>query len=178
MYRLLSFKKDWQVTLNVSLDVKNDLVWWLKALDHWNRKVLKASAPDWVTLETDESLEGWRSRLADGDGRQKYAQGFWNSGMGQKHSNEGESIAVLLSLKTFVKDLSGKSVWIHKYSGRSESKPHKISYQHLILHGPKSDTGKSNAFERKKELRCRSAIPLFEQIRMDDTPAIRANTNG
>ena len=112
MYRLLSFKKDWQVTLNVSLYVKNDLVWWLEALDHWNGKVLKALAPDWVTLETDESLEGWRSRLADGDGRQKYAQGFRNSGMGQKHSNEGEIIAVLLSLKTFDKDLSGKSVLI------------------------------------------------------------------
>ena len=156
VYRLLSFKKDWQATLNVSLDVKNDLVWWLKALDHWNGKVLKALALEWVTLETDESLEGWRSRLADGDGRQKYAQGFWNSGMG------------LLSLKTFDKDLSGKSVLqrehggLHKYAGRSESKPHKCSYQHLVLHGPKSDTGKSKAFKRKKGLRCRSAIPLFE----------------
>ena len=78
VYRLLSFKRHWQATLNVSLDVKNDLVWWLEALDHWNGKVLEALAPEWVTLETDESLEGWRSRLADGDGRQKYAQGFWN----------------------------------------------------------------------------------------------------
>ena len=58
---------------------------------------------------------------------------------------------------------------LHQYAGRSESKPHKCSYQHLILHGPKSDTGKSKAFEWEQELRCRSAIPLFEQIRMDDT---------
>ena len=112
VYRLLSLKKDWQATLNVSLDVKNDLVWWLEALDHWNGKVLKALAPEWVTLETDASLEGWGSRLTDGDGCQKYAQGFWSSGMRQKHSNEREITAVLLSLKSFVKDVSGKSVLI------------------------------------------------------------------
>ena len=42
----------------------------------------------------------------------KLVQGFWSSEMRQRHANEQEMTAILLSLETVAKDLSGKSVFI------------------------------------------------------------------
>ena len=42
VHRLLSLKKDWQAPLNVSIDVKNGLVWWLEAFRPLERKSLKS----------------------------------------------------------------------------------------------------------------------------------------
>lgn len=112
VYRLLATKSTWQDILILSVPVCTDLEWWLEALDNWNGRSFSSFASTWVTLETDASLEGWGSRLTNEDGLQKLAQGFWSSEMRQRHSNEREMMAVLLSLKTFVKELSGKAVLI------------------------------------------------------------------
>lgn len=111
-YRLLGTKSSWQEILPLTPNVQNDLAWWLDALDHWNGKSVSSSLTEWVTLETDASLEGWGSRLTDSQGIVKYAQGFWSLNMRQKHSNLREMTAVFLSLKTFINELSGKSVLI------------------------------------------------------------------
>ena len=112
VYRLLSSRKDWKSRLIINDNVKKDLIWWLESLDHWNGKAFKSVATEWLTLETDASLEGWGSRLTDAFGHQKHAQGFWSTKMRQKHSNEREITAVLLSLKTFVTELTNKSVLV------------------------------------------------------------------
>ena len=169
MYRLLSLKKDWQDTLSISPSVKGDLVWWLEDLDHWIGRVFKSLAPEWVPLETDASLKGWGSRLTNGTEQQKLAQGFWSSEMRQRHSSERETTATLLSLETFAKDLSGKSVLIisenvSSMAGRSERKPHKYGYQNLVAYSTESDRGKTMTLKWEQELCRRPAIPLFQQI--------------
>ena len=170
VYRLLSLKKDWQATLNVSLDVKNDLV-----------------AGSFRPLER-KSLKSLSSRMGDsgnrciprGLGKQTYGwrltpevcTGFLEFRNETKALERERNYCRTPQFKDFcersVRQISFDSIrqrehgGLHQYAGRSESKPHKCSYQH-------SDTGKSKAFEGEQELRCRSAIPLFEQIRMDDT---------
>ncbi|GFR97329.1 Pol polyprotein [Elysia marginata] len=116
VYRLLSLKKSWQDRLSITDNVQKDLIWWLESLDHWNGRAFKSVATEWLTLEVDASLEGWGSRLTDVSGHQKHAQGFWSSEMRQKHPNEREITAVLLSLKTFVteKDLKSNSLRLQR----------------------------------------------------------------
>ena len=112
VYRLLATKKDWRDKLCLSGAVCQDLGWWLEALNNWNGKAFTSVAPVWVTIETDASQEGWGARLTDNTGIQTEAQGFWNSGMSRKHSNEREMTAVFLSLKSFIKQVAGKSILV------------------------------------------------------------------
>ena len=112
VYRLLGTKKDWKDTLYISKAVQHDLNWWLEALSNWNGKAFSSLTPEWVTIETDASLEGWGASLTDNLGMKKQAQGFWSPNMRQKHSNEREMTAVFLGLKTFLKEVTGKSVLI------------------------------------------------------------------
>lgn len=109
VFRLLASKQSWKDKLILTNSVQKDLSWWLEALNHWNGRAYSSLPPTWVTMETDASREGWGGRLVGG--HQK-AQGFWNSNMRLKHSNEREMTAVFMTLKTFLKEIKNKSVLI------------------------------------------------------------------
>ena len=112
VYRLLARKRDWKDSLLLTEPVVGDLNWWLEALQFWNGRAFKSGSSEWVTIESDASMEGWGIRFIDSSGSQQQAQGFWNKNMSMKHSNIRELTAIFLGLKTFRKTLKGKNILV------------------------------------------------------------------
>jgi hypothetical protein len=101
-------KWEWNYLVPLSKQVKLDAAWLLRNLDIYNgRSAWKPSLIEVVT--TDASLTGWGAHWRD-----KTAGGNWSVEWEQKGFNQQiarkELMAIYLALKTFAKDLQGKSI--------------------------------------------------------------------
>ena len=113
LYKLVDaanrMKWEWNHQLQLTAQVKNDAQWLLDNLDRFNGR--SAWKPSLVqVLNTDASMTGWGATLNQGE----RAGGNWTTnwemkGMNQ-HISRKELMAVYLGLKTFQRELQGKSV--------------------------------------------------------------------
>ena len=106
LYRLLSSRQSWSDTLQLDNSSINDLNWWVSALDNWNGKPIIKKSID-LQIVTDASDSGWGG-VCNG----KEAAGPWTKSIRFKSINYRELLAVFLTLKTFVGELSNKCVQI------------------------------------------------------------------
>ena len=93
LYRLLSLKKTWQDKLVLDQASREDLIWWLEALDGWNGKHLKKTQENTIQITTDASGYSWGGSIV-GEPTQK-AQGYWDYHTQFLSSNTKEMLAVL-----------------------------------------------------------------------------------
>ena len=110
LYRLLSLKKTWQEKLMLDQASREDLIWWLEALNGWNGKHLKKMQENTIQITTDASGYSWGGSIV-GEPAQK-AQGYWDFHTQFLSSNTKEILAVLLTLKSLCPLLKNKSVQI------------------------------------------------------------------
>jgi hypothetical protein len=106
VYRVLASKKTWYDMLTLTTPAREDLKWWLNALNNWNNRSLR-KRPVEVQICTDASSSGWGAWLQD-----RQAAGFWNKRLRDMPSNYRELTAVLMALHSFMTVLKGKSVQI------------------------------------------------------------------
>ncbi len=95
---------DLEVRMRLSLGARSDLEWWLSALRQWNGSQAVPLPTDSV-LTTDASSSGWGATYLG-----LKARGDWSQSMARQYSNVRELSAVLLSLRAFRAQLSGRSV--------------------------------------------------------------------
>lgn len=106
IYRLLKSRNTWQDILDLDNPTREDLNWWLSALQSWNGRAVLHRQID-HQISTDASSMGWGAKL---DTLQ--AQGLWNMRLAYKHSNYRELMAILLALHSFLPELVNKTVQI------------------------------------------------------------------
>ena len=109
LFRLLKTKKSWQDKLILDNPTIKDLLWWLPALDKWNGRAFKKSPPDLIQLTTDASGRSWGGMIINSPYK---AQGFWDQETAHLHSNAKELLAVLLTIKSLLHFLKGKSIQV------------------------------------------------------------------
>ena len=106
IYRLLSTRLSWDSYLVLNDLCRNELLWWLNAIDDWNCKIIEPKNID-LQLETDASHTGWGARIG-----QLEAKGDWNTRLTWKSSNYRELLAILLALISFKTVIRGKCVQV------------------------------------------------------------------
>ena len=107
VYRLLKTKCLWQDKLILDTPTITDLLWWLEALDGWNGRAFKKQTPELMQLTTDASGRSWGGTIVNTPHK---AQGFWDRETYQLHSNAKEMLAVLLTLRSLLHIVKGKSI--------------------------------------------------------------------
>ena len=96
--------QDYESTLTLSANSREELMWWDSQMIKWNGKTVISAEPD-LTIESDASNQGWGASCQGTS-----TGGPWSiQEMGQ-HINCLELLAATLALKTFVKDKKGVSV--------------------------------------------------------------------
>ena len=108
-YRLLKTKCSWQDKLTLDAPTIADLLWWLESLDGWNGRAFKKQTPQLIQLTTDASGKSWGGTIINTPHK---AQGFWDQETYLLHSNAKEMLAVLLTLKSLLHIVRGKSIQI------------------------------------------------------------------
>ena len=106
LYRLLSSRGSWSDILKIDKSSHDDLNWWIAALDNWNGKPIVKKSID-LQIVTDASDSGWGG-VCNG----KEAAGPWTKSIRFKSINFRELLAVFLTVKTFVNDLSNKCIQV------------------------------------------------------------------
>lgn len=106
LYAALQTRQSWSSRLNISDRAKEDLSWWLEAVDGWNGSPMAPRKID-CQIWTDASNSGWGATYEDLE-----CSGAWDLDLRSKHINEQELQAVHLALKSFASELRGKSVQI------------------------------------------------------------------
>lgn len=48
----------------LSVEAKEELIWWLTHIEAWNGRAIFASSPE-IVIESDASLLGWGARVED-----------------------------------------------------------------------------------------------------------------
>jgi ribonuclease HI len=106
VYRLLRQRSGWEDTLLLSPEAAKDLMWWDQALSTWNGCPIVHKCVD-CQITTDASASGWGAYMDN-----LKAAGFWNLRISRKPSNYREMLAILMALKSFRKNICGKTVQI------------------------------------------------------------------
>ena len=106
VYRVLALKNSWYDMLTLTQSARDDLKWWLTAMNNWNNRSLR-KRPIEMQMFTDASLSGWGAWLQD-----LKAAGFWNKRLQNMPSNYRELTAVLMGLHSFMPVIKGKSVQV------------------------------------------------------------------
>lgn len=106
IYRLLSTRESWSSELVITNSAREELSWWLRALDHWNKREI-CTKPVEVQLVTDASHLGWGA-LCNG----QVASGDWNQRVSHLPSNQRELLAILMAIHAFRKLLVNKHIQI------------------------------------------------------------------
>lgn len=109
VYRLLKTRQSWQDKLTIDIPTMTDLVWWLEALEGWNGRSFKKESKQLLQLTTDASGRSWGGTIVNTNHK---AQGFWDVETFGLHSNAKEMLAVLLTLKSLLNIVKGKSIQI------------------------------------------------------------------
>jgi hypothetical protein len=106
LYHLLASRQSWNDVLCLNEACREELQWWLDAIDDWNYKEIQIQNID-VQLETDASQSGWGAYLEG-----LCAKGDWNKRVSCMPSNYRELLAILMALLAFKTLLQGKTVQI------------------------------------------------------------------
>lgn len=105
VHRQISFAgRNYNSHLRLTVGSRSDLEWWLTALRQWNGSTAMPLPSDSV-LTTDASSTGWGATFLN-----LKARGDWTSAQSAMHSNVRELTAVLLSLRAFQAQLTGRSI--------------------------------------------------------------------
>lgn len=91
---LQSSKGDYNASMTITHDMKNELMWWIKELPTQKRMIDHGNADFLIT--TDASLEGWGAVFQN-----QTIGGRWTEQESQNHINVLEMMAVRLGLKAF-----------------------------------------------------------------------------
>ena len=108
IYQCIHTKESWQSRVILNKHVKEDLRWWLVAIDNWNGAPLCLKQPD-IQLECDASSSGWGSVIPS---LNLEASGTWDKLVSFKHSNYRELFTILISVIAFKEQLKNKSVQV------------------------------------------------------------------
>ena len=92
--------------MTLSLEVKEELQWWIDHLESWNGRSLLPDKTDMV-VTTDASETGWGASLGS-----RRTGGYWNLSERLFHINVLEVMAIEFCLRSYVNDLRNKSVLI------------------------------------------------------------------
>lgn len=106
LYSALQTRSSWGDKVTLDDRAKEDLSWWLQALDGWNGSPMTPRQVD-CQIWTDASNSGWGATY---DGLE--CSGSWGLDLCSKHINEKELQAVHLALKSFAFVLTDKCVQI------------------------------------------------------------------
>jgi hypothetical protein len=106
LYHLLATRSSWSDTLYIDEYTRDELIWWLEAIDQFNFKEIKPQ-PVQVQLTTDASKTSWGAKLGVHE-----ARGDWNNRVSCQSSNYREILAIFLALLAFRKQLHGLHVQI------------------------------------------------------------------
>ena len=87
--------QDYETTILLSEDSKEELVWWDTEIVKWNGRTILAQEPQMV-IESDASKLGWGQVISTG--------GPWSAQKKSQHINCLELLAATLALQTFVKN--------------------------------------------------------------------------
>ena len=96
--------QDYETSLTLSSDSREELMWWDSQMIKWNGKTVLSAEPD-LTIESDASSQGWGASCQGTS-----TGGPWSIQEKSRHINCLELLAATLALKTFVKDKRGVSV--------------------------------------------------------------------
>ena len=108
IYRCIRIKNSWHSHVKIDKHAKNNLYWWLTALDNWNGVPLCIQQSE-IQLECDASASGWGATMPS---LNIEASGTWNKEVSFRHSNYRELLIILIAIQSFKKELRGKSVQI------------------------------------------------------------------
>ena len=96
--------QDYETSLTLSSDSREELMWWDSQMIKWNGKTVLSAEPD-LTIESDASSQGWGASCQGTS-----TGGPWSIQEKSRYINCLELLAATLALKTFVKDKRGVSV--------------------------------------------------------------------
>ena len=108
IYRCIATKTSWNAFITLDKHARNDLLWWLNAIQQWNGTPLFVTPPE-IQCETDASASGWGGCIPS---LNLEASGTWNKEVSFKHSNYRELLTVLIVIKSFLPHLKNKSVQV------------------------------------------------------------------
>ncbi len=113
IYRLLRQRSSWQHYLDLDSGSILDLKWWIDGLSAWNGLSVYHRTIQ-LQIITDASAVGWGGILCsvDSDIPQMSARGLWNLHASSKASNVRESMAVLLTLQSFLPRIKGQCIQV------------------------------------------------------------------
>ena len=106
LYAALQTKHGWSDFISIDADAKDDLLWWLGAIDHWNGSPLTPRAAQ-LQIWTDASNSGWGAVCENSE-----ASGSWDRDTICKHINLKELLAVHLALRSFSSKIQNKTVQV------------------------------------------------------------------
>ena len=106
VYRVLSTRQSWSSQLILTPHCREDLAWWVEAVNCWNGKSI-CHRPIEAQVITDASHLAWGAVLGN-----KRAGGDWDIATSRRSSNYRELLAILLALLSFQSDIRGKSIQI------------------------------------------------------------------
>ena len=86
--------------IQLTIEAKADLQWWLDNLHRWNRREVRPSSPS-IEIETDASQRGWRA-YCNG----VHTGGCWDTTEATLHINVQEMLAALYGIKCFARTAS------------------------------------------------------------------------
>ncbi|XP_053309715.1 uncharacterized protein LOC128471763 [Spea bombifrons] len=96
--RHLQAGRIYQDLVPLTVEAREELLWWLKHVDAWNGKAIFSSLPD-IVIESDASQLGWGARCG-----YRTTGGRWSSQEVDLHINCLELLAGSFALKSFAKD--------------------------------------------------------------------------
>ena len=95
---LRASNQDYESTLTLGSDSKEELIWWDNQMINWNGKTILSVEPDMV-IESDASNIGWGASC-----QQTSTSGPWSAQEETWHINCLELLVATLAVKTFVKN--------------------------------------------------------------------------
>ena len=109
LYRLISTRTTWNSAVHVTPAARQDLEWWLDALETWNGQAFVDQTTADYIMDTDASDSGWGAVLYLPTGPLR-ASGFWDGGWRHSSINSRELMTVYLALQAFRQHLQGKTL--------------------------------------------------------------------
>jgi len=103
-------KQSYHQMIELSQEAREELAWWANKVQRFNSTPLLMKTPDMV-IETDASCLGWRATLKSQKVR---TGGLWSTEEQKLHTNCLELTAVLMAVKSFVKDRMSINILVRR----------------------------------------------------------------
>ena len=92
-------KQSYHQTINISLEAKEELRWWMQEAQNYNGAPISMAPPNLV-IESDASYLGWGASVK---GQELRTGGQWSQSEQEMHINYLELLAAFLAIQTFAK---------------------------------------------------------------------------